>query len=398
MRPPATHATSGRAYPHALARDVAVKIWRRDATQSRQGWQWVRRNPQRTLWVAGGTVAVALLILLIADWKPYRKHHQAFAPILTLAAGLAVAGVTLMRHFAQTEADRQRRITESFSKAIEQLGDDKLEVRLGGIYALERISRESLQDHWTVMENLTAFVREGARRTERRIAECAYLLWENAGRPEGRSEEFWEKAVEQETHGSQPPPDVAAVLEVIKRRSEDRRALETRDKRAFDFREAILRDANLRDAHLEGADFREARLERAILCGAHFERAILRGAHLERANLIEAYLERADLSGAYLADADLNEAHLERANLSRAHLEGADLSFARLERANLSRAYLEGAELQGAELQGANLSAAYLEGVRSLENAHSDARTRLPAGYPRPANWPPEAPEPDAPA
>jgi hypothetical protein len=49
---------------------------------------------------------VALLTLLIADWKPYRKHHEAF----TLAAGLAVAGVTLMRHFAQTDADRLFRV------------------------------------------------------------------------------------------------------------------------------------------------------------------------------------------------------------------------------------------------------------------------------------------------
>jgi hypothetical protein len=37
-----------------------------------------------------------------------------------------------------------RRITESFSKAVEQLGSDKLEVRLGGTYSLERISKESL--------------------------------------------------------------------------------------------------------------------------------------------------------------------------------------------------------------------------------------------------------------
>jgi hypothetical protein len=42
----------------------------------------------------------------------------------------------LMRHFAQTEADRQRRIVETFSKAVEQLGSDKLEVRVGAIFAL----------------------------------------------------------------------------------------------------------------------------------------------------------------------------------------------------------------------------------------------------------------------
>jgi hypothetical protein len=80
-----------------------------------------------------------------------------------LAAGVAVAGVALRRHFAQTDADRQRRITESYSKAVEQLASDKMEMRLGGIYTLERISRESPDDYWTVMETLCAFVRERAR-------------------------------------------------------------------------------------------------------------------------------------------------------------------------------------------------------------------------------------------
>jgi len=71
-----------------------------------------------------------------------------------------------MRHFAQTEADRQRRITDSFSKAAEQLASDKFEVRLGGIYTLERISRESFVDYWPAMETLTAFIRESSRRRE----------------------------------------------------------------------------------------------------------------------------------------------------------------------------------------------------------------------------------------
>jgi hypothetical protein len=55
-------------------------------------------------------------------------------------------------------------IRGSFSKAVEQLGSDKLEVRLGGIYSLERISKESPDDYWTVMENLTAFAWQQIRR------------------------------------------------------------------------------------------------------------------------------------------------------------------------------------------------------------------------------------------
>src|SRR5690349_5878609 len=76
---------------------------------------------------------------------------------------LRQAATASKRHQEQTNADRQRRITESFSKAVEQLGNDKLELRIGGIYTLERISKESPDDYWTVMETLTAFVRERAR-------------------------------------------------------------------------------------------------------------------------------------------------------------------------------------------------------------------------------------------
>jgi hypothetical protein len=266
-------------------RDIAARVWPRVTARAQQDRDWVRRNPRTALWTAGITVAVALLVLLITHWNPYKAQREAFTPLFTLAAGLAVAGVTLMRHFAQTEADRQRRITESFSKAIEQLGSDKPEVRLGGIYALERISQESPQDHWTVMENLTAFVRERtrpqaerlAKPLEQRVAERAYRLWENASRPKGRSDEFWAAAVEQENGGEPAGTDIAAVLAVIWRRSEKYRALEIRDERVLDFWRAVFQGADLPRAHLERAFLMDAHLERAFLIEAHLQDAQLTG-------------------------------------------------------------------------------------------------------------------------
>ena len=50
-------------------------------------------------------------------------------------------------------------MTDRYTKAIEQLGSDKLDVRIGGIYALERIARDSPRDHPTAMEVLAAFIR-----------------------------------------------------------------------------------------------------------------------------------------------------------------------------------------------------------------------------------------------
>ncbi|MFM8007220.1 MAG: hypothetical protein ACKO86_20270, partial [Dolichospermum sp.] len=60
------------------------------------------------------------------------------------------------------EAANQKQITERLSKAIEQLASDKPEVILGRIYTLERIVRDSEPDQWTIMEVLTAFVRQNA--------------------------------------------------------------------------------------------------------------------------------------------------------------------------------------------------------------------------------------------
>ena len=42
---------------------------------------------------------------------------------------------------------RDGQITERFTRAVDQLGNEKMEIRLGGIYALERISRESKKDY-----------------------------------------------------------------------------------------------------------------------------------------------------------------------------------------------------------------------------------------------------------
>jgi hypothetical protein len=54
---------------------------------------------------------------------------------------------------------QQGHITDRYTRAIEQLGSDKQDVRLGGIYALERIAKDSAQDGATIAEVLTALIR-----------------------------------------------------------------------------------------------------------------------------------------------------------------------------------------------------------------------------------------------
>jgi uncharacterized protein YjbI with pentapeptide repeats len=61
---------------------------------------------------------------------------------------------------ASTEADAtERRITELYSKSVEQLGSDKAPVRLGGLYALERLAQDNPRQQQTIVNVLCAYLR-----------------------------------------------------------------------------------------------------------------------------------------------------------------------------------------------------------------------------------------------
>jgi hypothetical protein len=227
----------------------------------------------------------------------------AFVTAATLAwVGIKNARTAALRHEEQTKADRERRITESFSKATEQLASDKVEARLGGIYTLERISRERRDDYWVVMETLTAFVRERARWKERDKIALETLM---SPCDDENSEDKL-----------QPATDIAAVLTVIHRRHLQVGWRKNLDRAIhWNFRGTDLRRASLISTHLEGADFMEAHLEGAILVEAHLEGANFMEAHLEGASLEEAHLEGAKLLGTHLGGAILMGTHLEGVDL-----------------------------------------------------------------------------------
>jgi hypothetical protein len=58
------------------------------------------------------------------------------------------------------EITEDKQVTERFSKSIEHLGNGEIDIRLGGIYALEQIAIDSAKYHWTIVEILSAFIRK----------------------------------------------------------------------------------------------------------------------------------------------------------------------------------------------------------------------------------------------
>jgi hypothetical protein len=87
---------------------------------------------------------------------------------LIQVVGGAFALFAIYLTYRRVLVTEQGHITDRYSKAIELLGavntkgEPNIEVRLGAIYALERIAFDSPRDHWTIMEVLTAYVRQNA--------------------------------------------------------------------------------------------------------------------------------------------------------------------------------------------------------------------------------------------
>jgi Pentapeptide repeats (8 copies) len=259
--------------------------------------------------------------------------------LLTLAAGVFVAGA-LWFTAQNYRLSRQGQVTDRYTKAMEQLGSDKLDVRIGAIYALERIARDSATDHPTVMEVLAAFIREHSR-------------------------EQWPPSSNDgpETEPARTTrPDVQAAVTVIGRR--DIRG----DRQPIDLSRANLSRANLGSADLHGADLSGADLDHTNLGDAK-----LAGAKLSATLFIGANLAGADLTSAELFDASLARAFLKHANLTDANLTGADLTGADLFGADLTSAYLVSADLSDADLDRSNLQGANLADAKWREDVSAPA-------------------------
>jgi uncharacterized protein YjbI with pentapeptide repeats len=317
------------------------------------------------LWIAAAVAAVVLIVFFAwvlfvpaADWLARHDIGQATGTsletarnnargnLLALTAGIAGFGALLFtaRNFAlqrrtlalaeesqrrTLELTEQGQVTDRYTKAIEQLGSDKLDIRIGGIYALERIARDSMRDHPAVMEVLTTFVREHSTSGEA---------------PTEDDDTNWRRV----------DADIQAALRVIGRRESPHLA-------PIDLSESDLTRANLAHADLSGADLSMvnltyADLREADLSGAEMRKAELRGARLHEADLTRANLRGATLHRAILQSADLTRVILRDATLTDANLASATLRHALLDDADLSGAMLSGADLTGASLDGADLT------------------------------------------
>jgi len=225
--------------------------------------------------------------------------------LLSAVAGVAVIAAVVVT-WQQLETDRrqlrqqlevagQEQAGERFARALDQLGSEQLDVRLGGIYGLERIAARA---------SAAAAAAGGAYRPPAEGAAASPGWWASQDRVQVF--EILSAYVRTTSHR---PPIGPADSESLQVRQPDVQAAMT----ALVRRTVLDGDPPL---DLNGSVLPGARLGWARLAGADLRGADVRGTSLQYAQLAEAHLEQALLCGTQLQGADLRGAHLAGARAS----------------------------------------------------------------------------------
>jgi hypothetical protein len=255
----------------------------------------------------------------LADDRRKLQNDVRTALLQAIVAGAVLVGVLFTwqqqqatsRDIArQLTVTRQGQVGERFSRAVGQLGNKSIDVRLGALYELEQLALQAPERRRVIIEVVASYIRQHARPP---------------------------KSVTGLKTRVPPPQDVAAAFTIIGRRSiktgdvqaDLRKAnlgrldLERSSLVQVDFTGADLGDANLLAADLQHATFYAANLRHATLYRGKLQGANLTEANLFRTNFTEADLRDANLANALLVDAFLTAADLRKADLTNANLTGA---------------------------------------------------------------------------
>jgi len=262
-----------------------------------------RLDFSKARWLGPLFAVVATLLVVLAIGAAFTLLVRAlFGGLLDIpGSSLGVGGVTVAligapfviwrSIVAQKQADisEQGLITDRINKAVEGLGSEKvvsrggeewtepsLEVRIGAIYALERISQDSERDHIQIMEILCAYIRQNAKTSDLEITEPPF------------------KRVLLRV-------DLQAAIDVIGRRSEQQKAMERRQRYRLDLRGTNLSFANFTRCDFSAAVFVNCKLEACQFRDANLSGALLNGAVLNFSDFF-----RCNLTGARLDSSKLN--------------------------------------------------------------------------------------------
>ncbi|MEH0441555.1 pentapeptide repeat-containing protein [Streptomyces scabiei] len=284
---------------------------------------------ERDLQPADGVVITGLRTMLVA-----------LGAAVVAGLGLMYTHLNLQhtrdRDREQAELTLEGQVTERYVEAIKLLGSDNETERLGGIYALERIMKDSEKDHWTVVEVLASFVRNHCeRQDDTHIVEA-----------DGEHGTL--------TVSNPPTRDGVVAFEVLCRRP-DRPEAHRVDLRNVTLHEVHIEGGRLQDFDLSEADLRNATFIDCNLESARLNRAVLEEATLATCNLSKVTFDGASLAGARLHNVSLEKTSFRSAQMARTRIDEASMEQADLREAEIADVLFSDVSMHEARFEGATL-------------------------------------------
>ncbi|WP_370964754.1 pentapeptide repeat-containing protein [Amycolatopsis sp. cg9] len=139
-------------------RPVGLRRW----WDQRSGtWWWATLVIVLPVALITATALITLLTFVDVGHDP-KDRIEVIKTGLTVGAGtggIVALILTGRRQWATEHDNRERRLTELYVKAVEQLGSEKAPVRHGGLYALARVGQDNPSQRQNVVDVLCAYLR-----------------------------------------------------------------------------------------------------------------------------------------------------------------------------------------------------------------------------------------------
>jgi uncharacterized protein YjbI with pentapeptide repeats len=294
-----------------------------------------------------GVVLVIVLpshLIQIAGLTPTQRVQeisQTRGSLVQLIAGIAILlGLYFTLQSVQISraallATVENQLSERYAKSLELVkSSNTLEVRLGGILALERIAITSAADREPILDFLTTVLRFGS----------------SPG-----------------TDGERSVMEVEAILYALSRIIEIAPSERVTDLRAI----------RITQVSVEGVSIASADLSAAVIENSTIMHSNLRKARIPAATLKDVDLRFSDMAELMGRGAVIINSDLSWSNLTDSVFIGADLRDTSFVGSELGGALMIGADLRGANLRHTDLRLVDLDDTL-LAGAHADADTQWP--------------------
>ncbi len=262
-----------------------------------------------------GSVAIVILfglfIFLLIKFVQAINNASPLFPNLAVAFFATLSGFGALFGFytsiIRTETAEQGQITDRINKAVEGLGRSNLkdepvvEVRLGALYALERIAQDSIRDHVQIMEILCSYIRHNSPWSNR-PSEVERLQ-------DMEQEKKKEKKVNKKFEPDGLREDIQAALTIIGRRKSwpeitQRMKIEKAQKYIIDLTNCDLHRARIENADLCDAKIIDSNLTRAIIKNTDFTGARICVVDITSAILTNITMQDTDMTTSFAYEGD----------------------------------------------------------------------------------------------